>query len=128
MDAPERQRTDPPPALSSVIDAIMANPELISTVASALGRPITSKAPPPRETPPEAEPVSAPPADLSAALSLFSHPSEEKRGAPRLPENDRSRLLCALKPYVNPHRRDAIDTLLRFSQMTELLKLLPPRE
>ena len=115
------------PSLSDAIDRIMANPELISMVASALGKPppaaATTPSPPPEEPPTEehAAPASAPSADALAAIAPLL--SSLKGGAPSL-DDDRSRLLCALKPYVNPHRRDAIDTLLRFSKITDLLKHL----
>ncbi len=132
MDSFERSDKESPPALADAIEKIMAHPELISAVASALGKaPPTQKesgeAPPPSET--EAEPVSAAPQpDLNSALTLLPLLSGLQKGGPKPPDNDRTRLLCALKPYVNPHRKDTIDTLLRFSGMTELLKLLQPHE
>ncbi len=134
MDSFERSEKESAPALADAIEKIMANPELISAVASALG-----KAPPPSKEPKAADPipqsesetVSATPQsqpDLSSALSLLPLLSGLQNGGPKPPDNDRTRLLCALKPYVNPHRRDTIDTLLRFSGMSELLKLLHPHE
>ncbi len=127
MDRIEKNSPSPeaPPSLSDAIDRIMANPELISMVASALGK--TPSSPPPvreenkEEGPPE--PPSATPASADALATLAPILAGLKgTGSP--PDDDRSRLLCALKPYVNPTRRDAIDTLLRFSRITELLKHL----
>lgn len=108
--------SDLPPSLSDAIDRIMANPELISMVAATLKKPTeATEAPKPQE-----ESVSAPPSNaLPALLSSLG----------RVPhDNDRSRLLCALKPYVNPHRRQTIDTLMQLSQMTELIKHLNPQQ
>ncbi|MBR2353198.1 MAG: hypothetical protein IKA76_01690, partial [Clostridia bacterium] len=118
MEAFERQGADSPPDLSGAIEKIMAHPELISAVASALG-----KTPPSEEKPavppPEAETVSVSSPDLSAASALLPLLTNLQKGASKPPDNDRSRLLCALKPYVSPQRRNAIDTLLRFSQIEE---------
>lgn len=33
----------------------------------------------------------------------------------------RKKLLAALKPYLSDHRRDAVDSILRVTEMTELL-------
>ena len=119
MDTNQPTGTSLPPSLSDAMERIMANPELISMVASALGKPTPTSNQPPPETPPKKE---DPPADATAVLA--SLPTLLKNVGGKLPENDRTRLLCALKPYVNPHRRDTIDTLLRVSQMTELLQHL----
>lgn len=119
MDTNQPTGTGLPPSLSDAMERIMANPELISMVASALGKPTPTSNQPPPETPPKKE---DPPADATAVLA--SLPTLLKNVGGKLPENDRTRLLCALKPYVNPHRRDTIDTLLRVSQMTELLQHL----
>ncbi len=117
------------PDLSEALSRLMANPELMGAVASALGKAPTP--PGPSDSAPEPAPASTaasvslpsaspPGADLLATLAPLL--TTLKGGTP--PDNDRSRLLCALKPYVNPHRRDTIDTLLKFSGLSELLKTL----
>ncbi len=121
MESSEPLGAGLPPSLADAIDRIMANPELISMVASALGKP---SEPPPKVSADEAAPQEqeAPSSDSASVLTAL--PTLLKSAGKGMPENDRTRLLCALKPYVNPHRRDAIDTILRVSQMTELLKHL----
>ena len=108
---------DLPPSLSDAIDRIMANPELISMVAATLKKPLASDEPPkPQEEPPSASSAATALPALLSSLGKVPH------------DNDRSRLLCALKPYVNPHRRQTIETLLQLSQMTELIKHLNPNQ
>lgn len=104
-------------ALSDAIQRIMANPDLISTVAAALGKsPPLPSPPPPKEESAKSLPESEAIATLLPLLSGLTGGTA--------PEDDRSRLLCALKPFVSQGRRDTIDTLLRFSRLTPILKQL----
>ncbi len=108
-----------PDGFSEALSKLMANPQVLGAVASALGKEPpgeATSAPPPTEEVPVPSPL--PSTDAIATLApLLAGLS----GSGKPPDNDRTRLLCALKPYVNPKRKDAIDTLLRFSGMTELL-------
>jgi hypothetical protein len=122
-EAEQIKATETPPALAEALERVMANPELIRTVAAALGKAPPREAPSETEgTPPEATKTSPPSLDSVATLAPLL--AGLKGGISKPPEDDRTRLLCALKPYVNPHRRDTIDTLLRFSQIAELLRHL----
>ena len=128
MDQSHGEREKNTPDLSHAIDQIMAHPEWISMVASALGKsaePLGVAEPP--EEKEEAPPSSAPTDSVAALTPMLSKLSQIKPSA-NGGRSQRGELLCALKPYVNPHRKDTIDTLLRFSGMTELLKLLQPHE
>ena len=135
----ETNTANSPPSLSDAMEKIMAHPELISMVASVLGAPEASPA-----TEPEAETVSRPkeeaaaeadgggtvaaptgaaPEWLNAFLPLLSGMAEKgKRGKP--PEDPRSCLLLALRPYVSGGRQEAIDYMIRLSQISDLLKHL----
>lgn len=140
MDHQQASGTPPPPALSDAIEKLMANPQLISMVASALGG---AKPPAGEETEAKEEPSaeSAEPALPSQAQTAASSgspaPSPElgKLIATLSPllsggsgggkqDDRRACLLRALKPYVSPHRQEAIDTMIRLSQISDVLRHL----
>ena len=133
------------PSVSDAIEKIMAHPELISMVASVLGAPTASA----KENdsfdssqgetvvvedgiaaPAEAISISspAPPndsADWMATLApLLSTLGGGKGGKGKTPDDPRSCLLRALKPYVSQGRREAIDYMIRLSQISDLFKHL----
>lgn len=136
-------------SLSDAINMLMANPEIISTVASALGNmPQRSENTSKTEdldvsnvqqtegqeiaTDSTATSAAAPTPDLSALISTLSplmsglsggsHSSEKTRNDTEA--HRREALLCALKPYVSEGRRDAIDYIIRISRMSEVLKTI----
>lgn len=134
-----------PLQLSDALDRLLANPELLSTVAAAIG------ASPPAEvggntinsqkndTNNDSE-AEAKKDSESEAVSANTHSEDISQKLPDLmsnvapviaalsgrggkqPDDDRTRLLCALKPYVNPHRRDAIDTMVQLARISEVIK------
>ncbi len=121
--------------LSQAIEGILAHPELISMVASTLG-----KAPPAVKettaTESEVSPLSAiaesapsgalPTEAISALAPMLSGLSGIKKGASPSKSNDpRICLLVALKPYLSAHRCEAIDTMIRLSTISEVLRGLP---
>ena len=134
-----------PLQLSDALDRLLANPELLSTVAAAIG------ASPPAEI--GSSTTSAQKSDTqndseketkkdseAEAMSANTHSDDISQKLPELmsnvapviaalsgrggkqPDDDRTRLLCALKPYVNPHRRDAIDTMVQLAHISEVIK------
>lgn len=139
------ENTGAPLQLSDAIDRLLANPELLSTVASAIGvQPPTDTNPTDKEF--ESEPkttqtddkisedsenASAKPTqkDISSKLPelmanaapILAALSGGGKGG-KLPDDDRTRLLCALKPYVNPHRKEAIDTIVNLARISEVIK------
>ena len=120
--------------INDAVERLLAHPEWISMVASAIGfspaeegkKESTAE---PTETADLAEktdpPVSSPiPEALSAFAPLLSSLSK-KDGKPLSKEQDqRACLLRALKPFVSDGRKDAIEKILRFSQVAELIKYL----
>ena len=121
--------------LSNAIERLMANPELISMVASSLG---INKKDPQENAVPSVAPVSAPPQappsvpppstdalgispDAIAALSPLLGMLTGKGGASKK-DDDRACLLRALKPYVSRGRCEAIDTILQLSRLSEMLR------
>ena len=109
--------------ISAAIGKLMEHPELISMVASALGKntqsaPQETAASSPAEAPSE---ESTPSADtLTAFMPMLSRLSGAlgKDGQKNAPH---AQLLCALKPYVSENRRTAIDYILKLSQMSALM-------
>lgn len=137
----EQKTTGAPPDLSQAIDKLLAHPELISMVASALGGSPTPTAPAAepeqtektqptavREAPLPSEPASTAPGTDPAALMtslapLLSGLGGKGAGIGGKPKDDnRTCLLRALKPYVSAGRQEAIEYMIRFSQITDLLK------
>ncbi|MBR2466186.1 MAG: hypothetical protein IKB38_04575 [Clostridia bacterium] len=98
-------RTD----LAGLVSAIMEHPELIEQISRLAGGDQTPEekkdeidvsAEAPEEKAPRAEPVQA-------------QPSGDER---------RSRLLCALKPYLSDKRARAIDSMLTFGEIFDMMK------
>lgn len=113
--------------ISDAIDRLLANPELLSSVASAIGvkaptvAESTEKKSEENET--QKSEISAKLPDLMAnAAPIIAALSGTKGG--KLPDDDRTRLLCALKPYVNPHRKEAIDTIVNLARISEVIKTI----
>lgn len=121
MEHPFKEQEGGSPSLSDAIDQILAHPEVISMVASVLNAPRPAD---PGEAEARQEPAqtSAPPSSdaLAPVLSRLSQLTASPGGESRT----RSDLLCALKPYLSPGRREAIDYMIRISQITDLMKHL----
>lgn len=133
------------PSVSEAMEKIMAHPELISMVASVLGAPTASAKEEDSFDGSQAQavamadanaestevasvPASAPlngSADWMATLApLLSALGGGKGEKGKLPDDPRSCLLRALKPYVSQGRREAIDSMIRLSQISDLFKHL----
>ncbi len=153
MDRDANPSYGAPPSLAEAMEKIMAHPELISMVASALGTPNPSasteqvsyaavatseesvadgsadknvSAPTIEGLHPPASSEHVPSAEwiatLSPLLSGLSGKGIKEKG--KGSEDPRSCLLRALKPYVSQGRREAIEYMIRISQISELLKRL----
>ncbi|MBQ2999523.1 MAG: hypothetical protein IJD64_03590 [Clostridia bacterium] len=121
--------------LSAAIEGILAHPELISMVASTLGKAPPAPSPP-AEPSNEASPLAAiaesapreplPTEAISAIAPLLSGLGDIKKGVPSTKKDDpRICLLLALKPYLSASRCEAIDTMIRLSSVSEVLRGLP---
>ena len=72
-----------------------------------------------------ASPLAASPALLEmlpALLSSFGGRPPSGPGRGKGPMGEREALLCALKPFLSPARREAVDTVLRVARLRELLQ------
>lgn len=118
-------------ALSGAMEKLLAHPELISMVASALK---SQDLPPSTDDSSAVETASDKEAAISASVQNAATPNTVELTNALLPmlsklgnlkssptSSPHSALLCALKPYVNPARREAIDYFIKFSQMSALL-------
>ena len=116
-DTNEEKTMDTARDLSEMIERLKSNPEIVTSVASALGL----GAPPLQSEPNVGDSSSSStplPEMLSAIAPLLSHSSEKNGG------DHRTALLCALRPYLSPERQEIIDYIMKFSKMGDLIKKL----
>jgi hypothetical protein len=112
------------PNFSDAIDQIMAHPEWITMVASALGKPPAEKESPKESEADKATVPSDPVDTAAAALTPMLSKLSQMKAPPSGGKSTRAELLCALKPYLSPGRQEAIDYMIRISQISDLLKHL----
>ena len=111
---------------SSILNGILSNPEMMAMISSMAGKlkgesaPAESTAAETREAAPAESAPERLPETISALAPLLSGDSvkHSKR------DNDRACLLRALKPYLSPGRSEAIDYIIKFSNIADLLKNL----
>ena len=119
-EAPPSEETAAP----SPKDAQSAPPEEASakTEAETETETETEKSP---SLPVGTSPLAASPALLEmlpALLSSFGGRLPSGTGRGKGPMGEREALLCALKPFLSPARREAVDTVLRVARIRELLQ------
>lgn len=98
------------PDLSSLLGKIMENPSALSMLTDALGGAIKG---------PSEKRVEAAPGENDSVAAL-ARPAPSAAKDPR--QEDRRRLLCALKPFLSPERGEALDRILKASELLSLLK------
>lgn len=118
--------------LGDMIDKLLANPELINMVASAVGRSAPSldakQDAPKANDGGEAEKASAPKdlADLPELMSALSPVIASLKGGDNggrhAKADKRACLLCALKPYLCQGRCEAIDYMIKLGRIAELIR------
>lgn len=117
----ERENTSPSSAgdgLSSILDGILSNPEMMAMISSMAGK-LKGSEQNDTEEHTDAAPPSLPEAvGALAPLLAGDAPRQSKR------ESDRACLLRALKPYLSSGRSEAIDYIIKFSSIADLLKNL----
>ena len=104
--------------ISNAFQRILENPEIISTVAAAIGMPSPSKKPEGERN--EAS-VSVPSTESIAAIAPLIRSLSGNEGTSRISSSQAS-LLRALKPYVNSSRCEAIDYIIKISEISQVLK------
>ena len=115
--------------LTGALSKLMSDPSLLATIASAIGGGSVGDASAAVQKKEDGDIREEPQADSSAALgnilpAMSKLSSLGSLAAPpkSSPNDSRACLLNALKPYMSPKRRDAIDKLVKFSNLSELLK------
>lgn len=122
--------TQNPIDLSSLIQNLTENKELMATISGIVGEP-------PKETdstnPPDIGAILSNPdvlsklPDVIATIRPFLHASTQKEPSRPTPSSDRRiALLCALKPYLSPRRCEAIDYFTKISKMGDVMKQFKP--
>jgi hypothetical protein len=108
------------PDVSATIDKLLANPELINMVASAIGKssPVTD------EKEQNAVLVSSKTGSVPDVISSIAPVLSALKGADghNSRSDHRSCLLAALKPYLCKERCEAIDYMIKLGKISELLK------
>ncbi len=118
-----------------MLEKVLANPQIINMVASAVGSSSTEEeigTPPPAKEPsadaalsralPEGFAEKLP--EIMSVLSPMLSGSKTGSGAQQLREDRRACLLRALKPYLSKERCEAIDYMLAIGRISELLKTI----
>lgn len=100
------------PDLSGLLGSLLQNPAALSMLSSLLAGGLGNKGP--HTSPPPKEPCEAE-ACPAAAPCLAPPP-------PPRPDDNRTCLLNALRPYLSPARCNTIDSLLRILELMELLR------
>lgn len=120
-------------SISSAINRLMEHPEIIGAVASALSGVSANEAKDENEVKDEQATTPEPAADGDLAASLM--PIISRLGSLKLGGGKdgaglgggggkHAALLCALKPYLSKNRCDAIDYILKISQMSDIISKL----
>ena len=111
--------------LSSALNEIFSNPQMLSAISS-MAQSLKSKesassatqSENSSETPREVSPTAND--KLPELLNMLSSNTSSVK------QSNRSELLCALKPYLSQSRSDAIDKIIRFSELSSVLKNFSP--
>jgi hypothetical protein len=63
---------------------------------------------------------------MLAPMMNQTKPSEDTKAVSAIPQRfntqNRESLLCALKPFLSPHRQTAVDSIMRISQLGHILQ------
>ena len=120
-------------SISSAISRLMEHPEIIGAVASALSGTSQTAAKDDSETASEqaTPPENSREPDLAASLmpiisrlGTLGLGSGKDGGGLGGKGGKHAALLCALKPYLSKNRCDAIDYMLKISQMSDIISKL----
>ena len=114
--------------LSSALNQIFSNPQMLSAISSMAQslKSNNSVAPPVEASATEKEKSEPPPSQSASAIpeklpELLNMLSQNSSG---IKQSHRNELLCALKPYLSQSRSDAIDKIIRFSELSSVFKAL----
>ena len=135
-EAEDRSRTEQSDQISSAIEKIMANPELIRSVAAALGvgksdggaegnNTVAERGESPtlENAPPQAaQGMERLPEIIATIAPMLSSAGVGGKGGAPIPKDKRACLLAALKPYLSRERCEAIDYMIRLGAISEAFR------
>ena len=107
--------------LSTALNEILSNPQMLSAISSMAKNLKSTEQDSPKKDPDEPKNEET---ALSAGLPDIMNLLSGKAHSKGLDQNRRSELLCALKPYLSQERSDAIDKIIRFSELPSVFKEL----
>ena len=139
-DVNERADIGLPNDFSAILDKVLSNPDILTTVASALsgipsngtGEAESKGADAPRVD--ESAMASAPldtdvmmqklPQIMKMLSPMISGTGAKNHAPAHDPTDKRACLLLAIKPYLSKERCEAIDYIIKFSKLSEILKTI----
>ena len=119
------------PEFSRMLDKVLSNPEILSSVAAALSKDGKGPTKEVFVNEPKEKEVAGDSPDIEAMMQKLPDVMKivgpmmskgEGKSAPSRPNDKRICLLSAMKPYLSPHRCEAIDYIIRISELSELIK------
>lgn len=113
------------PQFSDMLNKVLANPQIISAVASALsgnGKEAESKPASADPSVPSADTVKDIQEKIPDVVGILKPLLSSGSAIGNAHTDNRSCLLNAIKPYVSKERADAIDYMIKFSRLSEILK------
>ena len=120
-----------PEGISAALDKLLSNPQLMNMVASALGSASSQNKDPASDNDGNSEndsvsaSVSAPPTPTLPSIdTLMPIIGKLSSTADTRSDFKHEALLCAIKPYLNPRRCQAIDGIIRISKMSAIVRQL----
>ena len=109
--------------LSTALNEIFSNPQMLSAISSMAQN---LKSADSSSTP--AQEKSSPPSDTSSTAQVAEKLPELlnmlSSNNTTVKQTHKNELLCALKPYLSQNRSDAIDKIIRFSELSNVFKNL----
>lgn len=116
--------------LSSAMNEIFSNPQILAAISSMAqnlknGETASTTSQPeepkPKEEEEKANEVTA---SITNKLPELLNMLSSNSNASNIKRSHKSELLCALKPYLSQNRSDAIDKIIRFSELSSVFKNL----
>lgn len=117
--------------LQGAVESILASPAFSQILGQLQGKSAEEEQKKPAVPAITPEMMQKLPQMMSALAPLVGGKGEEKSSGGKKELNDgekRKRLLSALRPYLSDNRRDALDQVLKVTEMTDLLGTLGDRK
>ena len=117
--------------LQGAVESILASPAFSQILGQLQGKSTEEEQKKPAVPAITPEMMQKLPQMMSALAPLVGGKGEEKSSGGKKELNDgekRKRLLSALRPYLSDNRRDALDQVLKVTEMTDLLGTLGDRK